>query len=149
MKKRYIAAALLAGVVAVGAVAAANGGGDAPRVVTAPEAPLATPATVTAVGQTDELGDVVISGEPSLMPYLDDIWQVPLAITNRSSKTSDYHVTVGAASPDGATKYEDCFGGTQRLEPGQTQQVMATCFKAMPAGAAFKVADVIRNATTP
>lgn len=72
---------------------------------------------------------------------------IPVAVTNRSSKTSDYSITIGATSPDGTTKYDDCFAGVQRLEPGQATTLEAFCGPKVPATATFELAEVARWAT--
>lgn len=89
--------------------------------------------------------DVVISG-----CEIDDTLESPVAhltITNHSSKSSNYLVTIAFDSKDGKTQIDTGIASADNLLPGQATQVDANSLKSNVApGFVCKVADVVRLA---
>ncbi len=77
--------------------------------------------------------------------------QVPVTITNHSSKRSDYFVTVALESADGKTQIDTSTVIVQNLEPGQgtvqTGDFLATMTTAPPAGAKVVLQSVQRTSS--
>jgi len=70
-----------------------------------------------------------------------------VTIVNRSSKTSNYLVTVSLLSADDKTKYGDMIATVDDLAPGQTSPQTAQGFVVMPAGGHAVITDVQRYAS--
>jgi hypothetical protein len=71
-----------------------------------------------------------------------------VAVTNNSSKRSDYFVTVVAESPDGSVRHDETMVSVMGLEPNQTSTEKGIFTKDIPADAVLKVQEVQRTAST-
>ena len=71
-----------------------------------------------------------------------------VAVTNNSSKRSDYFVTVVAESPDGSVRHDEPMVSVMGLEPNQTSTEKGIFTKDIPADAVLKVQEVQRTAST-
>jgi len=70
-----------------------------------------------------------------------------VSVTNNSSKTSTYFITVVAESADGATKYDDTIIMITELASGQTMTEEGMFTNELPAGAVCKITEVQRTAS--
>ncbi|MFM9037035.1 MAG: hypothetical protein ACKOJ9_05040 [Actinomycetota bacterium] len=70
-----------------------------------------------------------------------------VSVTNNSSKTSTYFITVVAESADGATKYDDTTIMITELASGQTMTEEGMFTNELPAGAICKITEVQRTAS--
>jgi hypothetical protein len=75
--------------------------------------------------------------------------QVPVTITNHSSKRSNYIVDLTIESADGKTQIDSTIVAANNLEPGQTAKETGHFFKPgpLPAGAKVVVKKVTRYAS--
>jgi len=73
-------------------------------------------------------------------------YSATLAITNNSSKPSNYIISITFESPDGSQRYAEGFAATNNLPNGQTSNTEAAGLTQAPAGQKFvcKVAKVTR-----
>lgn len=142
-KKRILLLAVV--VVVVVAVAAGGGGGGSESETTSSGA--------SASGSSDTIGKGLGSKDAS--GDVDSVKCVPgdyfvdvtVKVTNRSSKASDYFVTVVAESQDGMTKYDDTIVMILNLKPNQTMTEESIFTNDIPAGAVCKVSEVQRTAS--
>ncbi|MGH9032872.1 MAG: hypothetical protein ACRDZV_12160 [Acidimicrobiia bacterium] len=83
--------------------------------------------------QSDEAADVTISscGTDS---FGAGTLAATLAITNNSSKRSNYSAEVVFESPDGATRFGSAWTYVDNVEPGQSTTGEALAVEAAPAG---------------
>jgi hypothetical protein len=77
------------------------------------------------VGARDATKDVVLGTYTHPHTYFE-LPEVPVTVTNHSSKRSTYFITVALESPDGKTKYDDTIVVVNGLEPGQTTEETAS-----------------------
>lgn len=75
------------------------------------------------------------------------IQEAKVTITNNSTGTSDYFVTVAAESPDGATRFDETIVAVMKLEPGQSTEESGMFTKDIPADAVLVVKEVQRTAS--
>lgn len=100
-------------------------------------------------GANPPQADVAITG----CALADNQFEGPVAhmtVTNHSSKTSDYSITVAFDSPDGKTQLDTAGAFVQNLAAGQASNQDATSTKQELRGQQFtcKVAQVERTAAT-
>jgi hypothetical protein len=142
LKNRKFRAAL-AGAVAVVALLAVAGSGDE-------DEPKASgdggSETGKGLGSSDASADV--TSVRLLPPDAIGVSYVEVAITNHSSKASDYFVTVTADSADGATRYDETIVSVMGLNPNQTSTEKGIFSKDVPADAKLTVTEVQRTAST-
>ena len=93
-------------------------------------------------------GDAKETSDVRLVKCANDSIGYPtatLAVTNSSSKASNYLIEVSFESKDGKTKFATGNAVVQGLEPGQTTQEEASALKELPAGSyTCRVSDVDR-----
>jgi hypothetical protein len=82
------------------------------------------------------------ANEPTL-----NIGQPVVTVTNHTSKTSNYLITITVTTADRKTQIDTANAAVNNLEPGQTTDAQAVMGKAIPAGAVCKVAEVTRFAS--
>lgn len=102
----------------------------------------------TGLGSSDATADV---SAPTIVrdgPVDFQIVYGQVTITNKSSKRSDYFVTVVAESPDGATRHDETIVSVTGLEPDQTSTEKGIFGKDIPADAVLKVQKVQRTASS-
>jgi hypothetical protein len=101
------------------------------------------PAVSQGIGAKDASGDVELGqakhGEFGTVT-------VPVKITNRSEKRSDYWITVAADNPDGS-RITTTWVAVSHLDPGQTTEQPGEFFQDLPDDAVFKVVEVQRTAS--
>lgn len=76
-----------------------------------------------------------------------NLGEAQVTITNHTSKTSNYLVTIAADSADGKTQIGTGNASAENLQAGQSTTVKAQFTEAIPAGAVCKVAQVDRYAS--
>lgn len=142
-KKRF----WLLAVVAVVVVAAAAGGGGSDSNSDTNTAGASTSGSTDSIGQG--LGSKDASGDVDSVECApgDVFVDVTVKVTNRSSKTSNYFVTVVAESQDGMTKYDDTTVMILDLKPNQTMTEESIFTNEIPSDAVCKVSEVQRTAS--
>jgi hypothetical protein len=133
------------GVVACGS--STTSGSSSPTTAATPNATTA-PTPTTAPPPKGAKADVTITKcAPSSNEFLGA--EATLSITNHSSKTSNYLITVAFDSPDGATQLDTGNAAVQNLAPSQTTTETASSLKSETRSQHFvcKVADVTRYAS--
>lgn len=110
--------------------------------VTSP--PATTPATAKS-GPLQHAEDVTITScAPDATTHY---YAAMVTITNHSSKTSNYSITIAFDSPDGATQYDTGLVAADNLGPGQSKMDSATSLKDAAGPYTCKLADVTRYAS--
>jgi hypothetical protein len=108
-----------------------------------------SPGVSQGLGAKNATGDVVIG---KLATQADtNLSEAPVTITNRSSKRSDYFVTVALESSNGKTQIDTSTVFVQNLEPGQssvqTADFITTLTTPAPAGAQVVLQSVQRTSS--
>lgn len=97
------------------------------------------------LGSKDASGDIdSINCKP---PDAIGAVYVDVKITNRSSKPSDYFITIVAESEDGSVRYDDTIVSAMALNPGQTTTVEGIFLNELGEDAVCKVTEVQRTAS--
>ena len=99
----------------------------------------------TGLGSKDATADInsLDCGTPDAI----GITYPSVSVTNNSSKTSTYFITVVAESADGATKYDDTIIMITELASGQTMTEEGMFTNELPTGAVCKITEVQRTAS--
>jgi hypothetical protein len=99
----------------------------------------------TGLGSKDATGDInsLDCGSADEIGFISP----SVSVTNNSSKTSTYFITVVAESADGATKYDDTIIMITELAPGQTMTEEGLFTNDIPAGSTCKITEVQRTAS--
>ena len=99
----------------------------------------------TGLGSKDATDDVnsLDCGTPDSLGFINP----SVNVTNNSSKSSTYFITVTAESADGATKYDDTVIMITSLAPGQTMTEEGMFLNDIPTGAVCKITEVQRTAS--
>lgn len=146
-KKRVLlpAALLLVIVIAV----ATGGGGDDDTTKSSTVASQGDAGVSNGFGTKDASADVKVGklGDADILSFR----KAELAITNNSSKRSNYFIELSLESPDGKTQYDTANATAQNVEPGQSTAGTVLPFtkaKGAPADAVVKVKSVSRTAAS-
>jgi len=107
--------------------------------------PVTTNSIGSGIGSQDASGDVKIS----TCGTVDSIgFRYPrVTVVNRSSKSSDYYITIVYESVDGSVKYDDSFVMVDSLNPGQSISKEGLPVSDVPSKAVCKVTEVQRTAS--
>lgn len=107
--------------------------------------PVTTNSVGSGIGSQDASGDVKINS----CGTVDSIgFRYPkVTVVNRSSKPSDYYITIVYESSDGKIKYEDSFVIVDSLNPGQSTSKEGMPVSDVPSKAICKVTEVQRTAS--
>lgn len=145
-KKRFI----LGGLVALVVVASAAGAGNSD------DEPTDNAGAAESESKSDKrsisqgLGSADASDDVELTACGPDEFgwgNAEVAITNTSSKRSDYFVTVAFESADGNEKFADAIAHSMNVEPGQRSTVEANSLTEVPGGATCRIVEVQRTAS--
>ena len=104
------------------------------------------PGVSKGLGSADASGDVKIGKPDASNGFSID---VPITVTNHSSKRSDYFVDLALVSADGKTQYDTTIATIQNLDPGQTSTDTASFLKVskVPLGAKIVIKSIQRTAS--
>jgi hypothetical protein len=143
-KKRWWALAALVVIV----IAVSTGGGSKEETSNSDDSSSSgvTENTIsTGLGSKDATDDVnsLDCGTPDSLGFINPT----VNVTNNSSKSSTYFITVTAESADGATKYDDTVIMITSLAPGQTMTEEGMFLNDIPTGAVCKITEVQRTAS--
>jgi hypothetical protein len=100
-----------------------------------------------APGSGSATADVTLGSLDNTSDAYTTSYTASLTITNHTSKTSNYMVTVAFESADHSVQYDTATAFADNLQPGQTTTTTAESFKAIPASAVVHVAEVTRYAS--
>lgn len=131
---------LAAIVVVIAAAAAGSGGGDS----SSSTASDGDNGISSGLGSKDASSDVtnLDCGAPDAI----GVTYPKVTVTNNSSKSSNYVITIVAESADGSTKYDETSAFISNLGPGQTMTEQGMFTNELPSGAICKVTEVERTA---
>jgi hypothetical protein len=149
-KLRWLFIAIAAFVVLIAIISAASGGSKDSKSgsnSTAKPASGASAGISKGLGSSDASADVTLGKPDASNGFSID---VPINVTNHSSKRSDYFVDISLVSADGKTQYDTALAAIQNLDPGQKSTDKASFLKltTMPAGAKVIIKSVQRTASS-
>jgi hypothetical protein len=139
---------IVGGFIALIVIISAASGGSSKSTPTTPSGKTsASPGISKGLGSADASGDVALGKPDASNGFSID---VPINVTNHSSKRSDYFIDVALVSADGATQYDTASALIQNLEPGQKSSDKASFLKVnkMPVGATIQIKSIQRTASS-
>ncbi len=143
-RHKFLSAGLLLLIIIGIAIAANSGGGSSTSTTTSPGSTATSGTGGANKSSIDHLSDYKITScgsDPSTGDFAAKV-----AITNTSSKSSNYFGTLAWVSTDGKTQYDTSPVIANNLAPGQTTSVDGFSLKTAQAGAVCKIVDSTRLA---
>lgn len=153
-----IGLAIVAVIAVIGIVAAIAGGGDdeptAERSSTTEADDPTTTATSEEEPETEEIDQGAGSqdasadvGEPTCERDDLDTTTGSVTVTNNSSETSDYWITIALESADGSEQLDTTYASIDRLDPDQTTEASIDFYDPYVEGSVCRVTEVERTAS--
>lgn len=142
-KKRYWALGIIAAIIIL-SVASQSGSDTTSSNTNSPSNTNLTSDTIgTGLGSSDATGDIdsIDCGTPDAI----GISYPTVKVTNRSSKASDYFITVVAESSDGSVRYDSTIISIMSLQPNQTTTEKGFFTKEIPSGSICKISEIQRT----